>query len=115
MDPDPALVDEPRWVPTSPTVPASWAVRLGIVAVVAIGTAAVADLAIGVAAGCLTLLAVAVPVLALPIALLAPLSLALTRPLDRPNLAWLAIALLAAHAAWTHGQDGSKTTRSIGS
>jgi arabinofuranan 3-O-arabinosyltransferase len=114
-DPDPLLVDEPRWRSSGLAAPGSWAWRLGIVAGVAIGTTVVAEPVIGVVAGVLTLLAVAVPVLALPIALIAPLSLALTRPLDRPNLAWLAIALLAAHAAWTHRQDGSNTTRSIGS
>jgi hypothetical protein len=90
-------------------------VRLGTVAVVAVGTTVVAGLAVGAAAGLLTLAAVAVPAMGLSVALLGPLSLALTRLLERPNLAWLAVALVAAQAAWTHAQDGSNTKRSIGS
>jgi hypothetical protein len=115
VDPQPPLVDEPQWRPAGPAASASWPVRLGTVAVVAVGTTVVAGLAVGAAAGLLTLAAVAVPAMGLSVALLGPLSLALTRLLERPNLAWLAVALVAAQAAWTHAQDGSNTKRSIGS
>jgi hypothetical protein len=112
--PEPALAAEPSlgraWGASR-----SWPRRLALVAAVVLGTFVVADPVLAVLAGGLTLVGVTVRRLALPVALLAPGLLALCRPLDRPQLAWLALALLAAQVAWTLHQDGSNTLSADGS
>jgi hypothetical protein len=112
--PDPALAADPSlaraWGAWT-----SWPRRLALVAAVVLGTFVVADPALAILAGGLTLVGVTVRRLALPIALLAPVVLALCRPLDRPELAWLALALLAAQVAWTLDHDASNTLSADGS
>jgi hypothetical protein len=114
LEMEPPLAMQPRLARTwSSTL--SWPARIALVAATVVATALVASWWIAAAVGVLTLVAVALGPLALPIALLGPVALMVCRLLGEPQLAWFALALVAAVAAWTIRQDGSNTVSADGS